>query len=96
MISSNLATLRELVSEAKKMSIERRTQFPKYGPYQHAVEQLEFIEKFLSANILPSPEEVNLVDIGLMAAKELEMEDPEYALLLMKVNNRFEDLLDID
>jgi hypothetical protein len=88
------ATLRQVVDKAKEMTKERFTQYPKYGPYQHAAEQIEFIEKFLSNNVLPSSEEVNLIDIGLMAAKELETEDPEYALSLMKVNNRFEDLLE--
>jgi hypothetical protein len=92
---SKAVILREVVDKAKEMTTQRLIQFPKYGPYQHAAEQIEFIEKFLFNNVLPSPEEVNLIDIGFMAAKELETEDPEYALLLMKVNNRFEDLLEL-
>jgi hypothetical protein len=91
---NKVAVLREVVDKAKEMTTQRCEEFPKYRLYNHAAEQLEFIEKFLLANILPSTKEVGQIDIGIMAVKELEEEDPEYALLLMKVHRRFEDLIE--
>ena len=42
--SLKVAALREAVDQAKEMMAQRCTQFPKYRLYNHAAEQLEFIE----------------------------------------------------
>jgi Tsi6 len=95
MISRERAkALRDAIDAVKAMTAERQAIFPKYPPYQHAAEQIAFIESFLNRDVIPSIEQVSTIDIGLMAVREFETDDPEYARSLMRANGRFEDLLE--
>lgn len=60
-----------------------------YGVYIHANEQLIKIVEILLSPSLPDDESRNFVDIGLMAAKELEADDAELADALMAADYDF-------
>lgn len=60
-----------------------------YGVYQHAQDQLERMLELLRADQLPGQAARGFVDIGLMAAKELEASDEELANALMDADYDF-------
>ncbi|MFE3195061.1 immunity protein Tsi6 family protein [Nocardia sp. NPDC059240] len=60
-----------------------------YGVYVHAQEQLQQMLRFLESVPLPDGSVRDFVDIGLMAAKELEAGDPELAEALMHADYKF-------
>jgi len=62
---------------------------PSYGVYIHANEQLTRMLVDLGYPHLPTTREREWVDIGLMAAKELEAADPEFANALMDADYDF-------
>lgn len=60
-----------------------------YGVYLHARQQLMRVLEELSQPNLPSPRGRQWLDIGLMAARELEADDPELADALMTADHDF-------
>lgn len=60
-----------------------------YGVYIHANEQLQQILEELNHLYLPPAAKREWVDIGLMAMKELEVLDPEFANALMDADYDF-------
>jgi hypothetical protein len=64
---------------------------PAYGVYIHAYEQLKTMLDILKLDTLPLKSERAFVDIGMMAAKELETEEPEYADALMLASYNFKN-----
>lgn len=60
-----------------------------YGVYIHAREQLERMLVELGYPYLPPASKREWVDIGLMAVKELESADPEFANALMDADYDF-------
>lgn len=56
---------------------------PTYGVYLHAKSQLDAMLKLLTGPAPITPAQKKFVDIGLMAAKELDAAEPEYADALM-------------
>jgi hypothetical protein len=64
---------------------------PTYGVYIHADEQLKIMLDMLVLDLLPPEPERAFVDIGIMAAKELEVEEPEYADVLMLASYNFKN-----
>lgn len=77
---------------AKKLTKERLLQFPMYGPYMHAMDQIDFIEEVIARNRSPSEQEKNFVDITLMAIKELDSSEPAYAEALCEVSFWFKKM----
>jgi len=67
---------------------------PTYGVYVHAKEQLNAMLKLLSDPAPITPAQKRFVDIGLMAAKELEATEPEYADALMLAAYEFQNASD--
>ncbi|MGN6120247.1 MAG: immunity protein Tsi6 family protein [Rhodanobacter sp.] len=68
---------------------DRIAKDPAYGVYVHAREQLErMLVELGSPYLLPTPKR-EWVDIGLMAAKELESTDPDLANALMDADYDF-------
>lgn len=61
---------------------ERLEQNPDYGVFQHAATELTRIDQ-LTEDGSKIPQ--TTTDIGIMAAKELDASDPEYADLLYQV-----------
>jgi hypothetical protein len=88
------ASLEEAVRLAREMTSERLQTSPRSPLFVHADEQLRFIEGFVTRNEMPTLEDTELIDVGLMAVKELEPDDPDYAKALMRAAGRFESLLD--
>jgi hypothetical protein len=64
---------------------------PTYGVYIHADEQLKIMLDMLVLDPLPPESERAFVDIGIMAVKELEAEEPEYADALMLASYSFKN-----
>jgi hypothetical protein len=80
------------LNAAKIMTEERLVQFPKYGPYIHASEQISFIERVLAEKRPPTSEEKENIDIALMAIKELDSSEPEYSEALCELSFHFKKL----
>lgn len=68
---------------------ERAERSPDYGVYVHAEEQLIKMLEALRAETLPPPADRGWVDIGIMAVRELEAEDPDFANALMDADYDF-------
>jgi hypothetical protein len=68
---------------------ERMPKNPEYGVYIHAREQLERMLAELGYPYLPHASKREWVDIGLMAVKELESADPDFANALMDADYDF-------
>lgn len=83
----------ELLDKAKEMTTIRLANFPAYGVFIHASEQLELIETILKRSKVPTDSERDAIDIGLMAVKELESTDPDYARILEEVEDYFSTLV---
>jgi Tsi6 len=64
---------------------------PTYSVYVHADEQLKIMLDMLALDVLPTEPERAFVDIGIMAVKELEAEEPEYADALMLASYNFKN-----
>lgn len=82
----------EAMSSARKalaLLSERMPRNPCYGVYIHADEQLSRMVIELDQRYLPPAAERGWVDIGLMAAKELEAVDPDFANALMDADYDF-------
>ena len=67
---------------------------PAYGVYVHAKSQLDAMLKLLTDSAPITPAQKRFVDIGLMAAKELEAAEPEYADALMLAAYEFQNTSD--
>jgi hypothetical protein len=91
-MSSCLNQLLKEVDLALAMTIERLSRSPTYGVYIHAREQLESIRSTLVADGGLTVAKIPLVDIGIMAVKELEASDPEYADKLCLVDYLYKKL----
>ncbi len=83
----------KLVDRAKQMTKLRLAKTPSYGVFIHADEQIAFIQMVLNrSEQLPTAAELATIDVGLMAAKELEDTDAEYARVLEEVDYYFSTL----
>lgn len=91
-VQEQFSALAEVLDEAVRMTIQRTASFPQDPVYGHAREQLAFIESFVQSRTVPSPEDKACVDIGIMAVKELEPDEPDYARSLMRTSTRFKRL----
>jgi hypothetical protein len=82
---------RALASIRKSLALLaiRAIQNPGHGIYIHADEQLTRMLMELGYSYLPTAPEREWVDIGLMAVKELDDIDPEFANALMKADYDF-------
>ncbi len=82
----------EAVGSVRKALIllaERMHRDPGHGIYAHADEQLNRMLLALGQRYLPPAVEREWVDIGLMAVKELEAADPDFANALMDADYDF-------
>lgn len=77
------------IRKAQTLLLARMPGKPGYGVYIHANEQLTRMLMELGHPYLPSAPEREWVDIGLMAVKELDDVDPEFANALMKADYEF-------
>lgn len=92
MSQTSIETVRKLTEIASTMTQSRVLKYPKYGVYIHAQEQIGYIRSILDSNRIPTNEEKARIDIGLMAVRELEDEEPEYATALIGLAARFNEL----
>ena len=74
---------------ALDMLADRLARSPDYGVHIHAGEQLSRMIAELGQRRLPPGVDRGWVDIGLMAAKELETSDAEFADALMQADFDF-------
>lgn len=77
---------------AKNMTIERLNQYPNYGVYIHAQDQIKFIEELLQKGNVPDQQEKDFVDIALMSVKELDVSEPDYSDVLCELSYLFKGL----
>jgi hypothetical protein len=77
------------IKKALAMLGERMPRNPGYGVYIHANEQLNRMLAELGHPYLPPIPKRDWVDVGLMAVKELDDVDPEFANALMKADYEF-------
>jgi hypothetical protein len=91
-MDENLRKTISALQAAKNMTEERLIQFPNYGPYIHAAEQIDFIEKVLDEKRPPTEQEMDAIDIALMAIKELDSSEPEYSDSLCELSFQFKKL----
>lgn len=77
---------------AKNMTIERLSQYPNYGVYIHAQDQIKFIEELLQKGKVPDQQEKDFVDIALMSVKELDTSEPDYSDVLCELSYLFKGL----
>jgi hypothetical protein len=73
------ASLIDNVYEAIEMTQIRLQKIPAYGVYVHALEQLQMMRTKVEAGVKPDEYDKAQIDIGLMAVKELEAIEPDYA-----------------
>lgn len=91
-MNSIVDELKKLVSLAQKDTEDRLRQYSEYGPYIHAKSQLAFIKDKIEKPDVVNDEDKKLINIGIMAVKELDASEPEYARLLMKISSKFKEL----
>ena len=72
MIKSTIYELKRLVSQAISETEDRLNHYPKYGVYLHAKSQLSFIKNIIDKSKVVSEEDKKLINIGIMAVKELD------------------------
>lgn len=77
------------VKKALAMLGDRMPRNPGYGVYIHANEQLDRMLAELGHPYLAPIPKRDWVDVGLMAVKELDDVDPEFANALMKADYEF-------
>jgi DUF1009 family protein len=80
------------VYEAIEMTQIRLLKIPAYGVYLHALEQLQMIQTKVMAGVRPDEHDKAQIDIGLMAVKELEAVEPDYADKLCMVDYLYKRL----
>lgn len=81
-----MQNIKMLVEKARQMTLARIKLYPKYGVYIHALEQIERIASILESKGTLTKEEIDNVDIGIMAVRELDASEPDYADCLMALN----------
>lgn len=84
----------DAVEAALRIARVRLAESPRHGVYLHAMEQLEIMEEILQQKRDPR-EFASSVDVGLMAAKELDPSDMELADALMLADFQFKRLAGI-
>jgi hypothetical protein len=92
METPSFQNIHEAVNVALSMTESGLQKFPNYGVYLHAKEQIIFIQSILRSGRPPTQKEKDQIDIGLMAVRELEVEEPEYAEALIYLAARFNEL----
>ncbi len=65
---------------------------PNHGVYLHAIAQIAFIEQFLVNEVLPTPQQRDTVNLCLMAVKELDDTEQDFADILCKLDYHFKNL----
>ena len=83
----------QLLENASEMTKTRLEKNPNYGVFIHASTQIDFIRNLVNRpNHTITEKERASIDLGLMAAKELEDSDPDYARVLEEVDYYFSKL----
>ncbi len=86
------SALIDALTEVLPLTERRVSQCPRDAIHARALEQLRFIETFARTKTVPTGRDASQTDIGIMAVKELEADEPEYARMLMRVNTHFRRL----
>jgi hypothetical protein len=85
--------LQELVEQGLRMTDERIRQSPEFGLYRSIRAQLDFIQGHLNEQTPIAESDRQRLILGVLAAREFETSDPDYADVLFKVSylvNRWE------
>jgi hypothetical protein len=77
------------IRKALALLDRRLAENPGHGVHIHAAEQLARMLAELDRPYMPPEPEREWVDVGLMAVKELDDVDPEFANALMKADYEF-------
>jgi hypothetical protein len=80
--------LASLVGHGLVLIRARLARTPDFRMYQSIEKQLVFIEDLLQRNAVPTAEDKERLNIGLLAAREFETNDPDLADVLFKVDYR--------
>lgn len=87
-VGKTIATL----DKAAAMTISRLQNFPQFGPYLHAASQIALIRGILQVKGVPTAQQKAKIDIVIMAIKELDSSDPDYAEALCELSFYFKRL----
>jgi hypothetical protein len=85
--------LQELVGQGLRMTDERLQQSPEFSLYRSIRAQLEFIQGHLNDRTPIAESDRQRLILGVLAAREFDASDPDYADVLFKVSylvNRWE------
>lgn len=88
----NLGELTQLVSEALRMTNERLRKSPEWQTLQIIKKQLDAIEEDVKNQGASKDELKKRINIGLIAAREFEADDPDFADILQKIDYRYKKL----
>jgi hypothetical protein len=92
----------ELINETKinlslveKMTNDRLAEYPNYGIYIHAKSQINLIKDIINKKLFTT-ENLKKIDIGLMAAKDIDYDEPEYAEAIYKLTGSIKKIVYFD
>jgi len=78
--------LKEVLTVAKQMTAERLAESPDYELYIEVDRQLKLIKSNVESGNRPTDEQKEEISIGLIAVREFEQTDEEFADILGKVS----------
>jgi hypothetical protein len=89
MTSHDRTALLALVDHGINMTDERLTQTPEFELLGSIRRQLEYIRSQWERGIVPSDVDKKRIIIGILAVREFETDDPEYAGVLETISYRY-------
>ena len=84
--------LLRLLEHSLAMVNARLVQVPDYAMFKSIKAQLETMLEDVQNDVIPSAQRKSHINIGLLAARELETTDPEFATTLMKTDYLYKRL----
>ncbi|MCC6600023.1 MAG: hypothetical protein IT223_05035 [Crocinitomicaceae bacterium] len=84
--------LEQRIAQAREMTKARIKQQPDNTLWASFLAQINFIDDFLKRNAIPTQEEKDRVVMGIIAARNLEEDDAEYADMIEWVSWGFKHI----
>jgi len=70
----------------------KRAQVPTSSMYESIEAQLEYMDRTVRAGDRPPIDKLKTINVGLLAVREIEASDPDFADALMRIQYLFEQL----
>ena len=81
------------VRRARAMADQRLKDAPDYAVMQSAAKQLLYINTVAASDNVPTTAEADRLTLGVLAAREFENSDPEFAAIVFQVLELLEQLM---